>query len=86
MKAIPSDDIWNDERPGAYVFSKDGYGDVAGLIFRCPCGCGELAHIGIGDAGWSWDGDESAPTLHPSLNNPDGCGWHGWLRGGRWVL
>lgn len=33
------------------------------------------------DAQWSWDGNEDAPTLDPSLH---AVGiWHGWVKGGR---
>lgn len=34
-------------------------------------------------AQWSWDGNETAPTLSPSLH---AVGiWHGWVRGGQLV-
>ena len=56
---------------------------------RATCG---LHHLRIWRAGepqpphpcWQWDGDELAPTLHPSIQ----ClvsGWHGWLRRGRLI-
>jgi hypothetical protein len=32
---------------------------------------------------WDWDGNESQPTLTPSINaEPE---WHGWVRAGRMV-
>ena len=35
------------------------------------------------DAQWSWDGNEKAPTLTPSLH---AVGiWHGWVRAGQLV-
>lgn len=45
-------------------------------------------------ARWTWDGNETAPTLSPSLHLQCGGGdshvplrtiWHGFLRGGRLV-
>ena len=37
-----------------------------------------------GIAQWDWNGNRTAPTFTPSIN--DGfCGWHGYLRNGRCV-
>ena len=35
------------------------------------------------NAQWSWDGNETSPTLHPSLNWVGY--WHGWIRAGQLV-
>lgn len=39
------------------------------------------------DKVWSWDGNESAPTLTPSVNcnGEAGCGWHGFVQNGKLV-
>ena len=57
--------------------------------FRCPGKCGCVAPLALrpvvnGAAqSWDFDGNEDAPTLHPSINHV-GC-WHGWLRAGEFV-
>ena len=65
-----------------------------GIIFNCPCGCGEIHSAsfdscppdmkGVGPR-WHWDGDREKPTLTPSLVlNPKDGGyhWHGFLKAG----
>lgn len=67
---------------------------IAGIGFRCPCGCGMEGYLPIRAQGsprteapeWEWDGNELAPTLYPSVYNSGlPCQWHGWLRAGQWV-
>jgi hypothetical protein len=67
---------------------------IAGFGFRCPCGCGMEGYLPIRAEGtarsqspeWEWDGNETAPTLNPSVYNSGlPCKWHGWLRAGQWV-
>lgn len=31
---------------------------------------------------WTWDGNEAAPTLSPSINCSE-CGWHGFIQNGQ---
>lgn len=64
--------------------------DPVALWFFCPCGCGGLVRIRVGNGAkpaeapsWKWNGSLSEPTLEPSVNRLD-CGWHGWLRDGYW--
>ena len=47
-------------------------------------GCGwTIDYKNANDAQWSWDGNEDAPTLSPSLH---WIGlWHGWVRNGQLV-
>ena len=61
------------------------------LWYCCPCGCGSIAAITVGNrfkptpvygASWEWNGDEEAPTLQPSVHHIGH--WHGWLRNGMW--
>lgn len=72
--------------------------DLAGMLFGCPCGCGELKHVDFKGhverrPSWQWDGNREAPTLTPSINilqfdeRGNRCGehWHGWLRAGKFV-
>lgn len=36
--------------------------------------------------GWTWDGNEEAPTLSPSIHcdpTKGGCGYHGYIRAGK---
>lgn len=74
--------------PGTFMFTTrydaDGH---AGMIFVCPCGCGELGSLSFLNAKddhprWSWNGDEDKPTLKPSIMKTTGCKWHGWLTEG----
>lgn len=62
-------------------------GEMKGIAFRCPCGCGEESWlpVGRGERGWEWDGNREAPTLKPSvLQSGLPCKWHGYLTGGEW--
>lgn len=34
-------------------------------------------------ASWQWDGHREAPTITPSINCEQICGWHGWLEQGK---
>jgi len=67
----------------------------AGILFGCPCGCGELKSVGFDThesrrPRWHWDGNRACPTLTPSINilQLDGAGkqigehWHGFLTAG----
>lgn len=59
---------------------------IAGMAYVCPCGCGGKGTIRfdtVHDNGWAWDGNVEKPTLSPSVKQVT-CGWHGWLRNGRW--
>lgn len=69
----------------------------AGMLFGCPCGCGELKSVGFrpraARPSWEWDGNVQTPTLSPSINilqfdnagNRAGEHWHGWLRNGEFL-
>lgn len=103
-----ADDVWPDDRPcGTFdwhvgrIQGKDGtLGPLRLLQFKCPNGrhCGvfvapttpasvEPCHV------WGWDGNESLPTLTPSVNclsekdgkPTGGCGWHGFITAGAMV-
>lgn len=74
-------------QPGAFEFYVDHGrdGDVAGMIYCCPCGCGvtgALAFRPRPSPSWEWDGNREAPTLSPSVHHVGH--WHGWLRNGIW--
>lgn len=78
--------------PGAYQFYTDSSGQVSGLIYVCPCGCGVQGSLKFRDRGndpgerpsWIWDGNEKVPTLEPSVHHVGH--WHGWLKNGEWTL
>lgn len=80
-------------KPGAFELfgQKDVEGSV-GLLFNCPCGCGDVSAVTFDviprapgdDQRWRWNGNREKPTLAPSLNKSRGCRWHGWLRAGVW--
>lgn len=86
-------EVWyrKDLAPGSAQWSRTNgeTGDVTGLYFICPCGCGSWSHITVAtqrDApqAWTWDGNLETPTLNPSVRKLYGCGWHGWLKAGVW--
>ncbi len=78
----------DDPPQGAFKFSGDA--EQRYLMYICPCGCEQLRSIPLLVAGiivgkgWSWDGNEEAPTLAPSIRHLDRCTWHGFLQGGVW--
>lgn len=63
------------------------------LDYICPCGCKDWRSIPVevhDGNGWLWDGNETEPTLVPSiLHNPGEkgvrCHWHGYLTRGEWI-
>ena len=83
---------------GEWHFYSAGDVDRAGILFGCPCGCGQLHSVQIrGGAGndrpsWEWNGLEGeAITLSPSIliyQMAKGTGerigehWHGFLTDG----
>lgn len=81
--------------PGSFKLYSAG-DEPTGLNFRCPCGCDAIFGVRFRTegtfGGWDFNGDLSAPTLHPSVScsvrgGEDGSveHWHGWLRSGVWV-
>ncbi len=87
---------WELTQPGDYYFLNSYNENDAvkeknvAISFMCPCGCGERGAITIRGPGvaerpsWSWDGNESAPTLSPSIQRNTPCRWHGHLIKGVW--
>ena len=81
---------------GGFHWSTLGDDDV--LIYRTPgadyCRMARVTRdpekqdrVGMSGTYWWWDGDESEPTILPSIGVP-GKGpydWHGHLTGGRWI-
>jgi hypothetical protein len=92
---VPSfDDLPHEQiKPGMfeyYVSDKSPFpGKTAGIIFFCPCGCHlpclSFRYAGVDRPSWIWDNNREKPTLTPSINNPDGCKWHGYLTAGVFV-
>jgi hypothetical protein len=70
-------------------------GKIQGIIFVCPCGCRQIRCVPVlsrlagsrsaGPRGWTWDGNETSPTLTSSILIVGECGWHGYLTKGEWV-
>lgn len=80
------------ENPGDFIYyvgcrsqRKD---KIVGMIFICPCGCGERVEISFGPRTgyrqvWTWDGNLRRPTLVPKLFCLQiSCNWHGHLLNG----
>lgn len=88
MHAIIVNDIDNTDVPGA-IELRELDGIVAGIAFRCPCGCSHQAWLPVDRQdhphSWIWDGNRDAPTLTPSiLQSGLPCKWHGFLTAGEW--
>jgi hypothetical protein len=93
----PEDDDWDDCPAGAWQFYTSGDNTRAGMLFKCPCGCGSVFSFNfMPERGtcWQWNGDEENPTCTPSMliyqmdqrqGKVVGEHWHGWLTAGRWV-
>lgn len=88
MKALIVADIDESQERGAIEFRvKYGSEEIAGLGFRCPCGCGREGWLPFRpepSPSWTWNGDRERPTLRPSVLQVGGCEWHGWLTDGEW--
>lgn len=79
---------------GAFeFFNSSGFGPDAGILFGCPCGCGEMMSVSFRSERrptWQWDGNREKPTLTPSINilqlneagEQIGEHWHGFLTAG----
>jgi len=86
VRAQLVDDVDRDGTPaGGFEFFTSGGRPEAGMLFRCPCGCGKLQSLDFrphDSPSWEWDGNRDAPTLQPSVHMVGH--WHGWLRAGIW--
>lgn len=72
---------------GAYAFTVMQSGEVAGVQFVCPCGCGHMSYLSLSpdhpSPVWTWNGDKDRPTMKPSIFNTGlPCRWHGYLTDG----
>ena len=78
--------------PGAFEYFSF-LGPDGGILFGCPCGCGEMKSVSFRSERrpvWNWDGNREKPTLTPSINilQLDQAGkqigehWHGFLTDG----
>ena len=90
--------LWN-EPPGTWRWRLDGPGGARVLEVVLPSayppGPGvvhpyQIAHCEIAEGRWKWDGNESKPTLDPSILVDTLWGedrarvyWHGHMRAGR---
>lgn len=80
--------------PGSYEFIVDKSNAIVGMDFVCPCGCGRMGYLNFKDdksPRWKWDGNETSPTVEPSVHwvltngETSHTHWHGWLKGGVWT-
>jgi hypothetical protein len=70
---------------GAFEYYSQGDREIAGMMYRCPCGCGVLGSLAFRPApspSWQWDGNTEVPTLSPSVHHVGH--WHGFLTKGVW--
>lgn len=80
-------------KPGQFILTtlySDPTKQIAGMMFMCPCGCGEKGSLAFDvpvrkereKDMWKWNGSEDKPTLTPSIRKTSGCNWHGYLTDG----
>lgn len=80
---------------GAFKFYVNAQKEIAGLLFGCPCGCGQMMSVPFRDESgkrpsWEWDGNQVSPSLSPSIlikqldssAQQIGEHWHGYLTDG----
>jgi len=69
----------------------EGHSEPYGMIYICPCGCGEDCGLifrnhpysrNIRCSKYEFSGTLAEPTVSPSLSQATPCSWHGWLRNG----
>ena len=78
--------------PGDWSYTSNSSNETAGMCILCP-GCGAESYLQFAntsstvDSGskWNWDGNRELPTLTPSVHSTGCCGWHGFLKQGKWV-
>lgn len=73
---------------GAAAWQRNEEGRPRALSYVCPCGCKATGSLPVDPklgTHWTWDGNEAAPTLSPSILRKTGCGWHGFLTAGQWI-
>lgn len=80
--------------PGDFTLYSPNEWNKGEIYFVCPnkreCAVlirnGEFQKLG-GVPRWGYDGNALAPTLTPSINcsGPSGCGWHGYMTGGKLI-
>jgi len=75
--------------PGHFNVSSHGHY----LFANCPCGCTRRMAIPLrawdepptAQTSWQWDGNRQCPTLNPSIRRMTPCGFHGYLKTGKWI-
>lgn len=81
-----------DKEDGAAQWHRREDGEIQAIDYVCPCGCKDWRSIPVqphSGRGWTWDGNETVPTLTPSIlhtisSGSGNCGWHGFLTAGVW--
>lgn len=76
--------------PGSFNVEPPEADGEQSFWYCCPCGCGAIAPLTVGDGfkpadgpSWRWNGSTDKPELQPSVHHRGH--WHGWLRNGEWV-
>jgi len=70
--------------PGSAAWAYQG-DEIQSLLFICPCGGARIRSVPVrGDRKWDWNGNETLPTLTPSILIVGECRWHGYLTNGEW--
>lgn len=75
---------------GLVAIEPSAPGEVASLLYSCPCGCGLIRSLPIragssnGPKCWTWNSRTDTPGVSPSIRHLDNCLWHGFLTNGEW--
>lgn len=74
--------------PGGFKWNRNDEGKAVRIHFTCPCGCGSYIDLPVNadkQPFWNWDGNETEPTLTPSIwinKDRPHFNWHGYLTKG----
>ena len=78
-------------QPGDFSYTLNSAEETAGMCILCP-GCGNESYLQFVNttttvelgSKWTWDNNREQPTLTPSVYSAGCCGWHGYLKSGKW--
>ena len=71
----------DEEEEGYLEFDEKGRGEFHFGYVHGQMDCKPTTRDSEPAAEWTWDGNEDAPTLTPSVHHVGA--WHGWIRAGR---
>lgn len=68
--------------PGVIAWRYGVDGEITGMTWQCPCGCGRESFRALSPS--VWDGSTQFPTLNFQIDHQPPCRWRGLLVAGVW--